>query len=116
MLLVFLIILFCFLFFFSVNEGRYFPLEVSEQLKSFELSVFKAFNRISQIFKFNMCKAGLPGKFSATPDKNSFGLLRKFCRLVVDLKNVNHLTFFACTANYSARIPLLLNINPLLIQ
>lgn len=39
---------FFFTFFFSVNKGRYFPLEVSEQLKSFELSVFKACNRISK--------------------------------------------------------------------
>lgn len=36
--------------------------------------------------------------------------------LVVDSKKVNHLTFFDCTANYSARILLSLNIERLLIQ
>lgn len=91
-------------------------MEVNEQLKSFELSVFKAFDRISLIFKFNMCKVDLPGKFSITPGRNSSGFLHKPCKVVVDSEKVNHLTFFDCTENYSARILLSLNVNPLLIQ
>lgn len=103
-------------FFFFVNNGRNFPLEISEQFKSFELSVFKAFNRISQIFKFNTCRAGLPGKFSATPGKNTLGFLNIFFKPVLAYEKVNHLTFFDCRANYSAKILFSLNIKTLLIQ
>lgn len=62
-----------------------------------------------------MCKAGLPGKFSATPGKNSWGFYVDFVT-AVDSNKVNDLIFFDHTANYSARILLSLNAKRLSIQ